>query len=179
MRSCLKTIWQVPLFCLIAAWVDFHFLAVPLIRMAMVTLPDGTITVDRTGTMIAYAVIFTINAIAAWFCFRKRTRRELFWSAALLTAYGLLLLAAQWIFQITTGPAALWFYHLHRPFDAFTFPDQLLAGLCFRLSDSIWLPSIPGCFLPFLFVLLGRRENGPLHLENQDVAQDVRPDGIP
>lgn len=178
MRGCLKTVWQVPLFCLIAAWVDLHILAIPLIRMAMVTQPDGTVTVDRTGTMIAYAVIFVINAIAAWFCFRKRKRRELFWSAALLTVYGLLLLLAQWIFQITTGPIALWFYYLHRPFDAFTFPDQLLADLCFRLSDSVWLPSVLCCFMPFLFVLLGKRGDPPLHLEDENVSQDIRPDGV-
>ena len=171
MRSWTKTIWQVPLFCVVAAWVDFHILAIPLIRMSRFTLPDGTVTTDRTRLMAVYAIIFAVNAIAAWFCFHKRTRKELFYSAALLTAYGLVILVAQWIFQITTGPIACWFYYLHRPLEVFTFPDQLLVWLVTRFTDSVFLPSIPGCFLPFLFVLLGRRTpQGPLNLEDQNVS---------
>lgn len=150
-----KSCWKIPLFCVIASNVDFY-ISIKMLMWAVVRLPDGTITIDNTKSLIVYGAIFVANLLVGWLVlFRKMTRSEIFYSASAFVIYGAIILFLQWAFNITTGPAAVWLMRMWRPFEMFTFIPELLT----MVSINSWIPAFLQIFAAYLFVLFGRRCN--------------------
>ncbi len=148
-----RGIWKVPLYCTIAGMINVY-VEIYLLQWAIVRLPDGSFTSDYRRTMIVYGAVFLITMlIGGLVFFRKMTRREIVYSASLLSAYGLVLTLLQQMFHLNTGMAALWVMRLFYPFHVFSFPVQLCLGImnAFLLGIAVQL------LCPYLFVLFGKR----------------------
>lgn len=154
-----KTIWRVPLICLITGLLWMPVMVRLLLRFAIVKLPDGTISSDTGRQLMVYgAAMAAVLAIGGYFL-RRFTRREIFCSASLVVAYSLLLLLAQWWSGITTGPGALVFARLYTAVEWCSFPGMVLREM-FPGDWSLnylYLSSLADCFVPWLFVLFGKK----------------------
>lgn len=79
--------WKVPLYCLIASWICFQLEVRLLLRFAIVTMPDGSISSDSTRSLIVFAFVFVaVLLIGGLAFFRKISRRELLVSALVMVA---------------------------------------------------------------------------------------------
>ena len=89
--------WKVPLFCIVAGVIAFNAVVYLLGRFTIVTLPDGSITSDNTRQLIMYAAIFIVTLIVGGkVFFRNMTRKEIFFSASIIVAIGLILDLKMW-----------------------------------------------------------------------------------
>ena len=149
-----KSLWKIPLFCVIASNLDFY-ISIRILMWAVVRLPDGTITIDSTKSLIVNGVIFVANLLVGWFVlFRKMTRKEVFYSASSVAIYRAIISIVQWVFN-TTGPAAVWLMRMWRPFVMFIFIPEIL--MMFPINP--WMSTFLQILSVYLFVLFGRRRN--------------------
>lgn len=150
-----KNIWKIPLFCLLSGIIDFY-ISIKMLSWAIIRLPDGTVTVDDTRTLIVYGVIFLATLLVGGLIFfRKMTRKEIFCSASVLAAYGVILMLVQWSFNITTGPAAVWMMYLFGPFEMFSFISQLIH----MFAVNLWIGVALQALAPYLFVVFGKKQS--------------------
>lgn len=157
-----KTLWQVPKICLIGGIVA-HFSMIWLFgRFALVTLPDGTLTVSWIRQMIIYGLFFLAVLLVGGLAFlRKLTRREIFCSASVVVIYGSVLLFVQWALGLTTGVGAVVLLRLWLPMEWSDFISPLIAEGIARAghvenSVNLWIGAAIQLFVPYLFILFGR-----------------------
>ena len=146
--------WRVPLIALIAAFL-YTPLYVRIVLKFGVVEPD--VIDDRVSLLTSAGLLVAIVVLGGIVLLRKQTRKEIFVSAAILSVYGLLLMAIQLLTNSTTGPAAVVFMYLSKPLEWTGFFPELYLYLqeYFEISLPIigWLRYLA----PFLFVLFGRR----------------------
>lgn len=88
MRVRKKTLWRVPLYCIIAGVVIFYLMIHLLARFAIVTLPDGSVEVNDTRSLIIADVVFTAVVLLGGFVFfHNMTKKEIFFSATIIVAF--------------------------------------------------------------------------------------------
>ena len=149
-----RGIWKVPLFCTIAGIISLYA-EFYLLQWSLVILPDGSVTTDPVKSALVYGGVFLAAMLLGGLVFfRKMTKREIFCSASVLAVYGIVLVLVQRIFQLTTGPAALWMLNLFYPFQIFSFILQL----CFGLIKSVWAATAVQILCPYLFIVFGKRD---------------------
>jgi len=145
-----KTWWKVPLYCIIASWICFQLKVRFLMRWAIVTLPDGSISADRTRSLLLDAGLFLIIvAVGGFFFFRKMTHKELFCSASALAVlnivFGLIGYKMQGMFAVCFVELTEW--------------DSFISSLLIRITQNIWICTVIEWVLsPYIFVLFGRKE---------------------
>ncbi len=147
-----KTWWKVPLYCIAASWVCFQLTVHVFGRWALATLPDGTITADRTRELILHAALFAaVVLIGGLLFFRKMSRREIFQSASVLVVLNVVLGIFTYLTQrIFTSFTMLW--------SILTEWDSIFALLLFQLGVNEWVnAAILWLLPPYIFVLFGRR----------------------
>lgn len=150
-----EVLWKVPLFCIIAGAISFHAMLFLSGRFTVVTLPDGSITLDNTRTLMIYGAIFIVTLIAGGMVFlRGMTRKEIFFSASIVVAFGLIMNLNQWAFNLTTGPGAVFFMYASQIFAWSNVIPQLL----YRVNGNLWLGALIGSLTPYLFILFGKKE---------------------
>ncbi len=94
-----KIFWKVPLFCIVAGVIAFNAVVFLIGRFAIITLPDGSITSDNTRVLIMYGAIFIVTLIVGGMVFfRNMTRKEIFFSASIVVAIGLIMNLTQFTF---------------------------------------------------------------------------------
>jgi hypothetical protein len=151
-----KSLWNVPLFCVISGIVVYILSVQILFPMAIVRLPDGVVTSNNTLVLIIYGAIFVVTLlIGGLVFFRNMTRKELVLSASIVVLYGAILLFIQWAFRLRTGPAVLPMIYLFRPFEWCSFVSQIF----FKISDNLWLGAAVEVLTPYLFVLFGKKSS--------------------
>ncbi|MEI3102469.1 MAG: hypothetical protein V8T45_12405 [Oscillospiraceae bacterium] len=64
--------WKVPLYCLIASWICFQLEVRLLLRFAIVTLPDGSISSDSTRSLIVFALVFMAVLLIGGLAFSEK-----------------------------------------------------------------------------------------------------------
>ena len=65
------------MYCLAASWICFHLEVHWLLRFAIVTLPDGSISSDSTRSLIVFAFVFVaVLLIGGLVFFRKISKSE-------------------------------------------------------------------------------------------------------
>ena len=145
-----KSWWKVSVYCIAASWVCFQMKVRFLGRWAIVTLPDGSISMDNTRWMIGSAVLFlAIVCIGGFFLFRKMTRKEIFCSASVLVAFNIV---AGLIAYKMQGMASMYFVE-------FTDWASFLSNLLFPITQNAWIPTVIGWILPpYIFLLFGKKE---------------------
>ncbi|MBW9154619.1 hypothetical protein [Clostridium estertheticum] len=150
-----KILWKAPLFCILAGVIAFNAVVYLIGRFMVVTLPDGTITSDSTRELIVYGAIFIVTVIVGGIVFfRKMTRKEIFFSASIVVAIGLLMNVLQWAFNLTTGTVAVFFIYASRIFDW----SSIVPLLLYRVNVNLWLGAFIGSLTPYLFILFGKKE---------------------
>ena len=91
MKMRLRTLWRVPVYCLIASWISFYA-TVYLARFFFVVKSVGAdgvtnVSADPVRSTIFHAVLFlAVLLIGGLWAFRSMTRAEIAVSAAIMTA---------------------------------------------------------------------------------------------
>ncbi|WP_312048101.1 hypothetical protein [Anaerotignum sp.] len=150
-----KIFWKVPLFCITAGVIAFYVEVFLMIRFVIVKLPDGTIKTDNTRELIIYGSIFIVTLIVGGMIFfRNMTRKEIFFSASIIVAIGLIMDLTQWAFNLTTGPGAVFFIYASQIFEWSSIVPQLFH----RVNENLWFASVIGSLTPYLFIPFGKKE---------------------
>lgn len=150
-----KIFWKVPLFCITAGVIAFYVEVFLMIRFVIVKLPDGTIKTDNTRELIIYGSIFIVTLIGGGIIFfRNMTRKEIFFSASIIVAIGLIMDLTQWAFNLTTGAGAVFFMYASQIFEWSSIVPQLFH----RVNENLWLASVIGSLTPYLFIPFGKKE---------------------
>ena len=87
---------------------------------------------------------------------RGLSKKEIFISVFVLSAYGILLLLVQPLLGAVTGPGAIVFMYLWKPLEWTGFFVDFSFYLRERFGFSLPLIGWLRCLVPFLFVLFGR-----------------------
>lgn len=162
MENWKHTIWRVPLISVITGFLWTPCMVRLLVHFTIVRQPDGSLDFNESRQLLIYGLgMAAVLVLGGLLLLRKLTRREIFISASLVVGYCVLLNVAQLVTGITTGPGVLVFMRLSAPLKWTHFPDMLLR-MVLPESDVvstayIYLTSLPSLFVPYLFVLFGRK----------------------
>lgn len=163
MKNWKHTIWRVPLISVITGFLWTPCMVRLLVRFAIVRQPDGSLDFNESRQLLIYGLgMAAVLVLGGLLLLRKLTRREIFISASLVVGYCVLLNVAQLVTGITTGPGALVFMRLSASLEWIHFPSILLQMLLPKpdtvsTNAYIYLTSLPSLFVPYLFVLFGRK----------------------
>ena len=101
------TWWRIPAFCSIAGWVDYHIKVWLFGRWTVVTLPDGSITIDDAKwAWLSFALMALTVVVGGQLICRSMTQREVFLSASVLV--GINIAAGLLFMQINNMAAIYW-----------------------------------------------------------------------
>lgn len=176
MENWKKTIWRVPLICLLSG-VFCTFFA-PSLRAALhvIQIVDG----EFAGIIWKEYIVFFCEAGAAlifgFFFLRKYSRREIARSATLMAVYAFLLQLAQWlVLRFASAPGITIIGYLYIPMEwpelaldltRRLFPLRAVYSLAHWIDYNL-LTSIPSCLMPYLFVPLGKKHMEPTTALNE------------
>lgn len=148
-----KAWWKVPLYCLAASWICFQLEIRFLGRWAIVTLPDGSVSSDKTRWIMISAFLFLATVcIGGFLFFRKMTRKEIFCSASVLVALNI----ALGIFTYLTQHTFAYFFLL---WSELTEWDNVFSQILFQLGFNEWVSAVIIWVLPpYVFLLFGKKE---------------------
>ncbi len=138
--------WKVPLYCLIASWICFQLEVRLLLRFAIVTLPDGSISSDSTRSLIVFALVFmAVLLIGGLAFFRKISRRELLVSALVMVVLNavvtLIAYKVQGMFALYWSEFTEWSIFIPQLLYKLGMePDNLLAGVLSWLAPLLFVP---------------------------------------
>jgi len=143
-----KIWWKVPLYCAAAGWVSFQLMVRLIGRLAIVTLPDGTVTSDNTIWMLLSGCVFVaVVLLGGFLVFRKMTRREIFLSASILVILNAIMGI---ISQINFSAYPMFWIYVSEW-------SSFLSQLLFRLNLNEWISAIIVWSAPWLFVPFGKK----------------------
>ena len=143
-----KVWWKVPLYCAAAGWISFQLMVHLLGKLAIVTLPDGTITSNNTIWMLLSGCVFAAVVLVGGFAFfRKMTRREIFLSATIMVALNAFMGILSQI-NVQAYPM-FWLY--------VTEWSSFVSQLLFRLGMNEWISAIIVWAMPYVFIPFGRK----------------------
>ena len=143
-----ESLWYIPLFCFAAGiFCNSILMRFEVLLFASENRGNNTIYFYTTCFIFLYAINFIIALIAAYFIFRRFSRKELFYSALLTVAIHVGLL----IYQVATGEILnLVFYYI--------------SNWCLFFSEftheqfgSELIGQVIQCFVPFVIVLFGKK----------------------
>lgn len=150
----MKSSWyKVPLYCIVASWICFQLEIRVLLRWAIVTLPDGSVSYDNTRSMMISATVFAaVVCLGGLLFFRKMARKEIFCSACVLVALNIVLgLFTYKMQRVFPSFALLW--------SALTAWDSIFSEILLQLGAHEWLSAIITWVLPpYIFLLFGKKE---------------------
>lgn len=113
---------------------------------------------ERVSLLTRACLLAAVLVLGGILLLRKQSRKQIFISAAVLSAYGLLLFAIQFLTGATTWPAAVVFMRLEQPLEwtGFFFSFSLYLRERFEILLPIigWLRFL----VPFLFVPFGQKD---------------------
>ena len=131
-------LWKVPAYGMLSGFMCHLLLVYVLGRLAIVTLPDGSITVDNGRWMLLSAILFVIVLAVGWVLV----------SASILVGLNVLfgVLSAA-----TNGSFGFFWYSLSEW-------DSIVSQLLNAAGVNMWASTIITWLLPpYIFVLFGRR----------------------
>lgn len=150
-----KVLWKVPVYSIIVGLVLFRLNVYVLGRFMLVTLPDGSITVNETASLLLYGLMLVGTVLLGGLVFlRNMTKKEIFLSASILVVLRILAILLQWGLDATTGPLAILFLYWAEAHEWSVFISSIL----FRVIDNLWVCALIECFAPYLFLPFGKKE---------------------
>lgn len=149
-----KSFWRVPLISVIAGLLYTPCYVRIVLRFGVIEpgVIDSTVSLLTSGGLLI--VFLLLGGIAL---LRNETRMEIFASSSIVVVYGLLLWVIQVLSGSTTGPAAVVFMRLAMPLEWMGFPSSLGFYLQERMSITIPFIAYLNYFIPWLFVLFGKK----------------------
>ena len=143
-----KVWWKVPLYCAVAGWVSFQLMVHILGKLAIVTLPDGTVTSNNTTWMLLSGCVFLVAILVGGFVFfRKMTRQDVFKSATVMVILNAIMGIIANI-QAQAYPM-IWVYVSEW--------SSFLSQFLFRLHVNEWVSALVVWSAPLLFVPFGKK----------------------
>ena len=151
-----RTLWRVPVFCIIASWLSYYITIYGgFLYVVRTTGADGAVevSVDPLRSTIFQGVLFlAILLLGGLWAFRSMTKLEIAASAALISALYLVVILLQLYLPGFPPALSVWL----APFQNW---KGILSSLLLRFMN-FHLALAASAFAPFLFVPFGRRQKG-------------------
>ena len=151
-----RTLWRVPVFCIIASWLSYYITIYGgFFYVVRTTGADGAVevSVDPLRSMLFQGVLFlAILLLGGLWAFRSMTKLEIAASAALISALYLVVILLQLYLPGFPPALSVWL----APFQNW---KGILSSLLLRFIN-FHLALAASAFAPFLFVPFGRRQKG-------------------
>lgn len=150
-----NTLWRVPVFCLVASWLNFHLtIRMGWFYIVKTTGPDGATNVssDPVRSILFDAALFLLVLFIGglWFSL-SMTRAEIAASASIIVAFYLIVTVLELILY-PNFPVALGLILAK----SFEWTGKISSNL-YQVTHQLEISTIISCFAPFLFVLFGRK----------------------
>ena len=149
-----RTLWRVPVFCIIASWLSYYITIYGgFLYMVRTTGADGAVevSVDPLRSTLFQGVLFlAILLLGGLWAFRSMTKLEIAASAALISALYLVVILLQLYLPGFPPALSVWL----APFQNW---KGILSSLLLRFMN-FHLALAASAFAPFLFVPFGRRQ---------------------
>lgn len=150
-----RTLWRVPVYCMIASFISFFltaylggfFFGVQTVR------PDGAIelSIDPLRSAVFNGTLFLCVLVVGGFLFRRSmTMAEIAASAAIIT----LIYLAVVLMQICWPDFPLSASIILAYFQNWT---SEISSMLYRLTNNVNLSALLACFSPMLFIPFGKR----------------------
>jgi len=154
MKEMVKRVWwKVPLYCVIAGFISWYLMVGYIGRLAIVKLPDGTITSNNNIWMLLSGILFVVVLLLGGLLFfRKMTRKELLYSATVM----FVLNAIMGIVSYLLPSSSITFFFVEIA-EWYSFIPQLFYKLG-GTSAIAWIGSVVGWATVYLFVLFGKKD---------------------
>lgn len=155
----LKTLWRVPVYCLLASWISFQITAhLGGFFFATQTLEAGgteAVSADPLRGMLFQGALFLIVLLLGglWF-FRSMTKLEIAVSAAIISTLYLTVVLLQLFWSGFPRPLSL----ALAEYQNWT---SFIASVIFQVTGLFELSVIVASCAPFLFVPFGKRSGYP------------------
>lgn len=151
-----RTLWRVPVFCIIASWLSYYITIYGgFLYVVRTTGADGAVevSVDPLRSTLFQGVLFlAILLLGGLWAFRSMTKLEIAASAALISALYLVVILLQLYLPGFPPALSVWL----APFQNW---KGILSSLLLRFMN-FHLALAASAFAPFLFVPFGRRQKG-------------------
>ena len=151
-----RTLWRVPVFCIIASWLSYYITIYGgFLYMVRTIGSDGAVevSVDPLRSTLFQGVLFlAILLLGGLWAFRSMTKLEIAASAALISAVYLVVILLQLYLPGFPPALSVWL----APFQNW---KGILSSLLLRFMN-FHLALAASAFAPFLFVPFGRRQKG-------------------
>lgn len=142
-----ESLCYIPLFCIaVGIFCNSILMRFEILLFASENQGNNSIYFYTSRFIFLYAINFIIALIAAFFIFRRISRRELFYSALLTVAIHIALL----IIQATTGKMLNLFFSISSWCTFFSYFTHEQFG-------SELIGQVVQCFVPFVIVLFGKK----------------------
>ena len=149
-----RTLWRVPVFCIIASWLSYYITIYGgFLYVVRTTGADGAVevSVDPLRSTLFQGVLFlAILLLGGLWAFRSMTKLEIAASAALISALYLVVILLQLYLPGFPPALSVWL----APFQNW---KGILSSLLLRFIN-FHLALAASAFAPFLFVPFGRRQ---------------------
>lgn len=144
-----KCWWKVPLYCMIAGWICYQLEIRCVVKWAIITRPDGSVSADTTKCLIISACLFVLTVvIGGLLIFRKMSRKEVLLSALVMVGINIV------IGLLGFRSSTISFYLM-----TLTEWQSIVGQLLYLITDNKWIDSIIFWIVPpFVFVPFGRKE---------------------
>ena len=119
-----NSIWRVPLVAVIAGFLYTPIYVRIVIQFGVIE--PGVID-SRVSLMTSLGILAAVLILGGMLLLRKQSRKEIFISAAVVSAYGLILPLIQVLIGATTGPTAVIFMYLGQPLEWTGFSRNFLS----------------------------------------------------
>ena len=149
-----NSIWRVPLISVIFGWLYIPLYVRIVIRFGVI---ESGVIDPIVSLLTSAGILLATLVLGGIILLRKQTKKEIFISAAVISAYGIILFLIQLLIGATTGPSAVVFMHLQRPLEWTGFFAELSVFLQNKFQISFWVIGWLGYLVPFCFVLFGRK----------------------
>ena len=150
MKGVVKRVWwKIPLYSVIAGFVSWWLMVSYIGRLAIVKLPDGTITSNQTvWSLLSGGVFILVLLIGGLIFFRKMTKKELLCSATVMFIFHIIMTSFSFLFPLSS--ITMFFLEIREWYSIVTWLIAM-AGL------NNWLGVVISGACVYLFVLFGKK----------------------
>lgn len=150
MKGIVKLVWwKIPLYSVIAGFVSWWLMVSYIGRLAIVKLPDGTITSNQTvWSLLSGGVFILVLLIGGLIFFRKMTKKELLCSATVMFIFHIIMTSFSFLFPLSS--ITMFFLEIREWYSIVTWLIAM-AGL------NNWLGVVISGACVYLFVLFGKK----------------------
>lgn len=164
----IRTLWRIPMYCIVSGLIA-NRLVLSMDPFTMPVQPDGSTKIALNHMLILYGVIFAVTLLIGWLLFHRMTRREIFWSAAILAMPSMLIVLLCQVIHPTPAPLSIVFVCVVQTWEWSGFLSVFGSWLGGMSS------TFPRTLAPFLFVFFGINDSVEIAAESKESMSDEPP----